>query len=247
MVQLKVKQIREHFNDKNNLIVFLIIFIGIMCPLFSGKLEFNFWTNMNDVLTSPVAIICLFIASIINTYKYIRSYASKCMIINRFSSFKEYIAYYFKDVIYMSAYLFLIYLLLGIGGSILFSLNNFTLVNYYFYNVSYAIYLPILIIREFILFIVLNIIIYYVLLLNKKYLVTFLIIFIISLFYFVRDYKVIINNFYNMYLLYPYYFMNIKYQSLSLEIICSIIEIIILYGTSKILYKILCSKKRDLL
>ena len=218
-----------------------------MCPLFSGKLEFNFWTNMNDVLTSPVAIICLFIASIINTYKYIRRYASNCMIINRFISFKEYIGYYFKDVIHMSTYLFIIYLLLGIGGSILFSLNNFTLVNYYFYNVSYTIYLPILIIREFILFIVLNIIIYYVLLLNKKYLVTFLIVFIISLFCFVSDYKVIINNFYNMYLLYPYYFMNIKYQSLSLEIICSIIEIIILYGASKILYKILCSKKRDLL
>lgn len=242
-----MKQIKEHFNNKNNFIVFLIIFIGIMCPLFSGKLEFNFWTNMNDVLTSPVAIICLFIASIINTYKYIRRYASNCMIINRFISFKEYIGYYFKDVIHMSTYLFIIYLLLGIGGSILFSLNNFTLVNYYFYNVSYVIYLPILIIREFILFIVLNIIIYYVLLLNKKYLVTFLIVFIISLFCFVSDYKVIINNFYNMYLLYPYYFMNIKYQSLSLEIICSIIEIIILYGASKILYKILCSKKRDLL
>ena len=75
-----MKQIKEHFNNKNNFIVFLIIFIGIMCPLFSGKLEFNFWTNMNDVLTSPVAIICLFIASIINTYKYIRSYASKCLI-----------------------------------------------------------------------------------------------------------------------------------------------------------------------
>ena len=60
-----MKQIKEHFNNKNNFIVFLIIFIGIMCPLFSGKLEFNFWTNMNDVLTSPVAIICLFIASII--------------------------------------------------------------------------------------------------------------------------------------------------------------------------------------
>ena len=87
-----MKQIKEHFNNKNNFIVFLIIFIGIMCPLFSGKLEFNFWTNMNDVLTSPVAIICLFIASIINTYKYIRSYASNCMIINRFRSFKEYIA-----------------------------------------------------------------------------------------------------------------------------------------------------------
>lgn len=242
-----MKEIKEHFNNKNNFIVFLIIFIGIICPLFSGKLEFNFWTNINDVLTSPVAIIYLFIASITNTYKYIRSYASNCMIINRFRSFKEYIAYYFKDVIYMSTYLFLIYLLLGIGGSILFSLNNFTLVNYYFYNVSYAIYLPVLIIREFILFIVLNVIIYYVLLLNKKYLVTFLIVFIISLFCFVSDYKVTINNFYNMYLLYPYYFMNIKYQSLSLEIICSIIEIIILYGVSKILYKILYSKKRDLL
>lgn len=242
-----MKQIKEHLNNKNNLIVFLFIFIGIMCPLFSGKIEFNFWINMNDVLTSPLALICLFIATIINNYKYIRSYVAKTIIINRFGTYKEYVAYYYKDIIYMSSYLFLLYILLGIGGSILFSLNNFNLVSYYFYNISYAVYLPILILREFVLFVILNIILYYLLLLNRKYLVTFLILIVIGLFYFVIDYKVIINNFYNMYLLYPYYFMNIEYRSLSLEIICSLCEIIILLGTSKLLYNILCGKKRDLI
>lgn len=52
-----MKKLNTYLNDKNNLIIFLIILIGVLVPLFSGHLEYNFWINLLNILTSPTSIL----------------------------------------------------------------------------------------------------------------------------------------------------------------------------------------------
>lgn len=147
----------------------------------------------------------------------------------------------------MTIYLYIVYLILAVSGSVLLSANNFNMIDYMFYSVPYIVYLPVLILRELLFMIILNVIIYLLLELNKKYLITILIFVIISLFLLATDYKILIKNFYSLYLLFPYYFQNIEYQSFTLELLCSMIELLILYGICKFILYRMTLRKRDVL
>lgn len=241
-----MNRIKNHFNRSENLIIFLIILIGVLCPLFSGRFDYNFFVLLNSVFTSPVSIICLFISSVISIYKFIVN-DNYLYILNRFKGFKAYVLYYFKDVIYSSSYLFIIFVLLGVSGCFLFCFNNFRLVMYSYYNIHLISYLFFLIVREFIIFNILNLVIYFIILFNNKYVSSFMVVCGLCLFYLVRDYKDIVNGVFNMYISFPCYFMNIEYSSFLTEILCSIIEIFLLIFICFFIYRLLIRKKRDLL
>lgn len=147
----------------------------------------------------------------------------------------------------MTIYLYIVYLILAVSGSVLLSANNFNMIDYMFSSVPYIVYLLVLILRELLFMIILNVIIYLLLELNKKYLITILIFVIISLFLLATDYKILIKNFYSLYLLFPYYFQNIEYQSFTLELLCSMIELLILYGICKFILYRMTLRKRDVL
>ncbi len=147
----------------------------------------------------------------------------------------------------MTIYLYIVYLILAVSGSVLLSANNFNMIDYMFSSVPYIVYLPVLILRELLFMIILNVIIYLLLELNKKYLITILIFVIISSFLLATDYKILIKNFYSLYLLFPYYFQNIEYQSFTLELLCSMIELLILYGICKFILYRMTLRKRDVL
>jgi len=147
----------------------------------------------------------------------------------------------------MTIYLYIVYLVLAVSGSVLLSANNFNMIDYMFSSVPYIVYLPVLILRELLFMIILNVIIYLLLELNKKYLITILIFVIISSFLLATDYKILIKNFYSLYLLFPYYFQNIEYQSFTLELLCSMIELLILYGICKFILYRMTLRKRDVL
>lgn len=241
-----MKTINTYLNDKNNLIVFLVIIIGIIVPLTSGHLEYNFWINLLNILTSPTSILFLFIASMLNIYKYLKYYPNKENIIFRFNSIKEYIRYFYKDIIIMSIYLYIIFIILSVAGSVLLSFNNFNIISYSYYNISIPTYLMILILRELIIFILLNITMYYIIYFNSNYISLITLIILILIFY-KSNYKEIINNIFNMYLLFPYYFQVIEYQNILLEILCSIIQIFILLVLNRLIYNKIIRKKRDIL
>lgn len=241
-----MKTLNAYLNDKNNLIVFLIILIGVLVPLFSGHLEYNFWINLLNILSSPTCILFLFIASFINIYKYFKFYSIKFNLVGRFNSIKEYIVYFYKDIFIMSIYLYIIFIILSIAGSILLSFNNFNIISYSYYNITITTYLLILIIREFIIFILLNITMYYVIYFNNKY-ISFITLIMFILMFYCSCYKDIISNIFDMYLLFPYYFQVIEYQSILLEVFCSIIQIFILIVLNKIIFNYIIRKKRDIL
>lgn len=246
-MKTKILKYNAHFNRNQTLLIFLILLLGILIALFSGKSELNFWINLNDILTNSLSNIFFLIAGIVNTNLYIKDNKNRYYMINRFSSYKELILKNIPDIICMTIYLYVLYLILSIAGSILLSANNFNMISYINYSIPYIVYLPILIIRELTFMIILNLIIYLLMELKNKYILSISVFSIISLFIISVDYKLLIENFYNMYLLFPYYFQNIKYQSLYLEILCSTIEMLILYGIFKFILYYLTKRKRDIL
>ncbi len=241
-----MKKLNNYLNDKNNLLVFLIILIGVLVPLFSGHLEYNFWLNLLNILTSPTSILFLFIAAIINIYRYLKYYFNKLNLIGRFTCVREYINYFYKDIILMSIYLYFIFLILSISGSILLSFNNFNIISYSYYNISLPVYLIIFMFKELPLFIILNITIYYIICINNKYVLFTTLIMLVLMFY-KSSYKDIINNVSQMYILFPYYFQRIEYQNILLEILCFLLQIFLLIILNRIIYNQIIKKKRDLL
>ncbi|MBQ8234856.1 MAG: hypothetical protein IJZ36_04685 [Bacilli bacterium] len=242
----KYRQVITELNFENEMTLsYILLFIGIFVPAISGSVSTNFWYRLN-IITHNQFFNFMYFMSISITILYISSNLSKNYnVITRYYDYKSLILNYIKKIVYFTIYFTSITTILVIAGALLFSFEGFAMINHSSYNIPILYYLIFKFIRNTIMTILINIIIYLLTLFFKKN-----IIFIISLIFnslFVLTSEKSVDNLYNMPLLYHHYYLDTNFTSFFQEFICSILEIGILYTTLIFTYKLITKKKRDLI
>ena len=138
---MKFKNIayKEHFNNKNVIIVIIIIIMGVAISAFSPKTMFNFWNNFDNVLTNSYSNAFLFLATIINIRFYLNNNSYKYNLVLRYGDYREYAKKNIRDLINITLYVYISYLIINVAFSLVFSYLNFSISNplIYFY-ISYS-------------------------------------------------------------------------------------------------------------
>lgn len=245
-MNLKIKQYNSYFERKNSLLVFLLILLGVLIPTLSGTPTNNFWYRLNAIMTDNFYNMMLFISIGINTIYYSNELTKNMNAIVRYKDYRDLVGKFIQDIFWVTIYLYVIGFLVAIAGAILFCFGDFSILNHQYYNISLPIYIFILFLRGCILNLIINSIIYLILIYFNKYISTTIILILGGL-YFTVPAHAMVTHFYNMPLIYHYYFIGTIFSSIILEVVCSLIEIFILYMLYKILFNIATCKKRDII
>ena len=216
-------------------------------PTLSGSPSSNFWYKLFSIITSPFFNMMFFLSIGANVI-YVSSELSKSYnIISRYSNYDKLIKSFIHDIIITTVILCVVSIILAIAGAIVFSYGDFSMFVHPYYDIPIAIYIPLFLLRSWILACLINVIIYFLFIIFKKMASTFIILILSSFFLIMPSCMTEISHFYNMKLMYHYYFSMVHYSSLFLEMTCSFIQFIILFAIYKLLYRFVALKKRDLL
>ncbi len=236
----------HYFNNKNNILIFLILAMGIIVPLFSYSVTFNFWSRLYSTLTSYSFNLMFFLAMSFNII-FLSSELSKNYNTNsRYNSYEKIIKIFIYNIICTTIILFISSLLLAISGAILFSLGDFQMINHRVYQIPMIYYIVFHVIKLVIFSMLINIIIYMLLLISKNKIINSLIIVLNVSFFFIPSNNNVITKFYKMPLLYQNHLMAPNFATFPLEIVCSMILFLIIYIIYRIIFNVVTSKKRDL-
>ncbi len=240
-------KINNHLNQKNILLIYLLILLGVLIPTLSGNVNHNFWYRLFNIQNSSFFNMMLFFAIGLNTIYYISECLKSYDFIIRYQNFKQMINIFIKDIIIFTIYFSFIALILSISGAILFSFGNFQIINHSFYNFSIIYYIIFFFIRSLIISSLINVLLFLLFIKFNKFTNLLIIIINSSLFMFISIGKLKVPHFYNMPILLHYYYIPTLYTDFLLELICSILEVILLIGIIKVIYSIFSCKKKDLL
>lgn len=246
---LKIKQLFSkidfHFSKKKNLLIFLLLFIGVILPTLSGSESFNFWNKLYNILNNPVYNMLLFISIGINSIYMASEYMKNYNILSRYQNIKIATKQCIKDIIIFTSYLIIISFIIAVAGAVIFSFGDLKMINHQIYNFPIIFYILFFLFRSIIMASIINSIIY-LLFLKFDNVITIIIILVnSSLFFLLPGDLSIIDHFYEMHFLYYNYYNIVNYSSFLLEIVVSMIEIIILISINKLLFELLTNKKRD--
>lgn len=241
----RIKYYNCYFERKTSLIIFLLIVLSVVVPVFSGTPTNNFWYRLYMIKTDLFHNMILFIAIGINTIYYSKELTNSTNVISRYDNYKGLIKYFITDIIYITIYVYIISLVLSVAGSVLLCFNDFSIMNYLYYDISLPLYIFFFLIRGCIIHIIINIIVYLILVLINKYF-SYAIILMFAMLFLILPFHEIITHFYNMPILFHYYFSTTVFNSFLLEFICTIIEIFILIIVLHLMINITTCKKRDI-
>lgn len=234
------------FRQKRNLLVYLLLFLGVLLPALSGSDNYNFWYRIYYILISPFYNAMFYLAIGISTIYMIGEFSKSYTIASRCSDYRAFIKNNMKSIIVQIMYLFVVSFILVIAGAIFFSFNNFGMINHPDYALPIIYYILVYLIRSFLFCSLVTLILYLLFLVVKKVGATVLVLINSSCFYLLLFDVPLVKHFYNMPLLYQYYYGAFHCSTFGLEIICSTLEFIILYIIYKIISRIVLIKKRDL-
>lgn len=237
----------SYFNKKKFFILFLLLFLAVLIPTISGSMETNFWLRMYRILNNPFFNMLTSLAITFNVVFYMSELFKNYIVISRYSSYKEILNKYSKDIFFSILYLNIVVIILVIAGAILFCFGNLNMVQHPFYDMSMILYILFYLFRMITLNIIINLIFYRLFVFIGKKIITF-IIFINSLLFFIINESInIVTSLSKIKLLYHYFFTDLIYSSFTLELIATVFEFIILIGIYKVIYYFSFAKKRDLL
>ncbi len=240
-------KINFQFSKKNSILIFLLLFIGVLLPTLSGSSSFNFWNKLYNILNNPIYNMLLFISIGVNVIYFISDMINNHMIVSRYNNYKKVIKIFLRYIAIFTIYLMLVSFIMAIAGAIIFSFGDFKMINHSVYDIPIIIYILFFLIRSIIIACIINSIIYLLSLLLNKFIMTIIILLNGSIFFLISYDMSFIEHFYDMHLLYHYYYNSINYGSIFLELIVSIIQILLLIIISKIIFGLVTRKKRDLL
>lgn len=215
----------EYFNSKSSLIIILVIISSIILPAITSKTQYNFWSNLEYIFNNNITILLLNLAFMINIKNYLKN-NYRYYILNRSLSYKSYVRSNLKDILVISIYVFISFIIIAVSGAILFSFGNFDLIHHDIYNVNYLLYIFIYIIKLFLSFLIINPIYYLIFEFNNKCydILLFILVLLMSLFY-----------------------LNLViYPSFIIKIIFDLLELVIMFVIYKIVFGVICRKKRDI-
>lgn len=242
----RIKRYNSYFEKKTSLIIFLLIVLSVIVPAFSGTPTNNFWYRLYMIKTDLFHNMILFVAIGINTIYYSKELTKSTNVICRWDNYKSLINYFIKDIICITIYVYIISLVLAVAGSVILCFNDFSIMNYLYYDISLPLYIIFYMIRGCIIHIIINIIIYLILILVNKYF-SYIIILILSILFLILPFHESVNHFYNMPILFHYYFSTTVFNSFLLEFVCTIIEIFILIIILHLHIRMTTCKKRDII
>lgn len=234
-----------HFSKKKNLLIFLLLFIGVLIPTLSGSESFNFWHKLYNILNNPIYNMLLFVSIGINSIYMISDCMKNYIIISRYQNIKKITKQFLKHIAMFTTYLIIISFIIAISGAVIFSFGDLKMINHPIYDFPIVIYIGFFLIRSIAIACIINSIIYLLFLKFGDIITTVIVLINSSLFLFSPGGLTNIDHFYKMNLLYYNYYSIVNYNSFLLEIIVSFIEIIILIATIQLFLKILNNKKRD--
>ena len=167
-IKIYFHKLNAFFNQKENILLFLLLFIGVAVPTFSESDNLNFYYRLYNIFTSPIFHTMCFLAYGINIIYMKKDFSENYNNILRHKSYSELIRANIKDIAIFSCYLTSISLILGIAGSLIFCFGNLETIVYNLYQVPLALYLIFIIIRMFIFNILIQEITYLISLKLKK-------------------------------------------------------------------------------
>lgn len=233
-----------HFNNKNVMLVILILIIAVFISAFSARDNFNFISNVNLIFSNPYSNLLLMLANLINVRYFFTNDKYKYNVVNRYKTYGNYLKKNILDITGITIYVIISYIIISIAFSIALSFGNFSSVNYDYYKISLYMYLIFFTIRNSIILILISKI-YYLFLENNNSIINFVLIFLLlGVFILPIVEKIKIGNFY---LIFSVYFSNGIYNSFSDELINSFIIVILLYLVSLIILRFMDRNKKDLL
>jgi hypothetical protein len=234
------------FEKRSSLLIFLLLVLGVLIPTLSGSPTYNFWYKLFTILTSPFFNMMFFLAIGINVIYISSEFSKSYNIINRYTSYRKLVKNFIGDIVFTTIILLLVASILSIAGAVLLSFGDLSMINHPYYNIPMLFYIIFYIVRSCIFACIINAVVYQLLIILKDFATIILFLIINSLFMLLPNGILEISHFYNMPLLYHYYFSSVQYSSLFLEMICSSLEFLILLIIYKLFFKIVTLKKRDL-
>lgn len=238
-------KINYQFNNKKCLLIFLLLFIGVLLPTLSGSESYNFWSKLYNILNNPVYNMLFFISIGINMIYLIGEMMNNYMIILRCENLNKIIKKFINDVVIFTIYLIFVSFIMAIAGSIIFSFGDMKMINHPIYNIPMIVYIMFFLLRSIMIASIVNSIIFIIYIAFNKIIITIIILINSSYFLLNAIDSIAIEHFYNMHLLFHNYYTSINYSSFFLEIIISVLEILFLIIIEKVLFKIVTNKKRD--
>lgn len=243
-LEIYFSSISYYFTNKKNKLVYLILLIGVLVPAFSGSSTTNFWFRLYNIFGSSFLWFSFFLAVGISSLNSFELYFKNYNIYNRYSDFKSLVKKYILDISMFTTILYVSLLIFSIAGALMFSYNNFTTYLYQEYNINIVIYIIFKIITNYIFSILVNIIVYSLPFVLKKFEIICLV--LLNCFTFqLPSLRSSINHFYEMPFLYHEYFSSLKCSSFLLELICNLFMILTLFLFNNLVYYIVTRKKRD--
>lgn len=244
MNKLRLINVNNYLRNKSSLLIFLLLIMGNLIPLLSG-LSGGFFENLLKVLHNSYFNMFLFLAAGLSVINMRSIFSKKYDFVIRNTNYKKIINDFMIEIILSTIIIYITSFILACAFSVLFCLENYDTFNYSNYNINVLCYLVFLIIKSLLLFCLVNVIIYLLSNVFKKN-VTLLLVLIFSLGFLMLSSDKMILNIYDFPLFYHYYFLNTNYVTFILEILCTSLQLIILYVINYLTYKIVIRKKRDL-
>lgn len=241
-----ISKLAIHYNNKQNILIFLLLFLGALLPTLSDSDSFNFWYKLLNILRDPTFNMLLFAAIGINIVYITKDLMTSYDFIIRYQNMNDILKVFKKDLIISTIYLIIVMLIMSVASNILFSFGNFKMIMYSDYNIPIIFYIIFYVIRAIFIVNIISMITFFIMLISNRTIVILITLLSGTLFY-LLPMPSLIEHFYNMKILYHYYFTSLVYNSFLLEVIISIIEIMMLTIIEKILYRYVLKKKRDLL
>lgn len=246
---MKTKQIltlNKYIDKNSNLLIFLLCLLGVLIPALSGRAGTNMWEKYSLILTSSFFNTMFSLALLIIMITVSQKLSTNYFYISRYSKYSFLIKTNIKALIIITIMTYMISQILILGGAVLFSFGNNSLIADPNYKIPIVMYILFQIIKGTVFYCFIATIMYLLSILLKKRASQILIV-LLSLLYFILPEIERVEHFYQLPWLYHYYLVNVKYTTLFVECICSVLYGFILYGFIKLLYKKAISNKRDLI
>lgn len=227
LLSLKSKFDYSNFLSKNtNLLLFLILFIGVIIPALSGRIGSNVYDKFLYISSSVFFNLMLGLCNVILIHKIIIFYHNT-IFYTRYNNSKELLSDIIKTSVFSLIGVYVTGIVLAMAGSIIFCFSNFQMIKYNYYNLPVLIYILYLVIKNCIIHCLISI---FGVLIVYKYsnnIVKILFLIILVLPYFLPTISKV-NNLKEIPILHYYYYQCIQYPSFLYEILISILYCLIL-------------------
>lgn len=107
-----ISKLAIHYNNKQNILIFLLLFLGALLPTLSDSDSFNFWYKLLNILRDPTFNMLLFAAIGINIVYITKDLMTSYDFIIRYQNMNDILKVFKKDLIISTIYLIIVMLIM---------------------------------------------------------------------------------------------------------------------------------------